>query len=339
MKALATVFTAIIAFAACGGDDGSGTGEPATGAGDTAGRDRTGATLVLNWTPNAHHLGIYAARELGWYDDVGIDLEIIEPTTAGAEQAVGTGDAAFGISVAEAVLPARAAGVPIVSLATILPVNDSALMALPDEGIDQPADLAGKTYGGFGGPLETELINRLASCGGADPSTIEHVEVGNVDYLAGLDADRYDFVWIFSGWDALRASEVEGVDVSLIRFEDHLDCIPNWYTPVVIASEQVIEEQPDIVRAFLEVTTRGYELAIDDPQRAAELMLEAVPEADADLLRAAADYYATRFAPQGAWGTQQDDVWSEFAQFLLEAGLLEERVEVDGAFTNELLPR
>ena len=134
-----------------------------------AGDGDRSATLVLNWTPNAHHLGVYAAHELGWYDDAGIDLEIVEPTEAGAEQAVGQGQAEFGISMAEGVLPAREQGIPIVSIGTILPVNDSALMSLADEGIRGPADLAGKTYGGYNGPLETELINRLATCGGIDP--------------------------------------------------------------------------------------------------------------------------------------------------------------------------
>lgn len=328
MKRLgAAVCVLALVLAACAGDD------------DDAGGARR-ATLVLNWTPNAHHLGIYAAEQLGWYDDAGIDLDIVEPTQGGAEQAVGSGSAEFGISVAEAVLPARAQGVPIVSVATILPVNDSALMALGDAGINGPGDLAGKTYGGYGGPLETELINRLAACGGADPASINHVEVGNVDYLAGLDAGRFDFVWIFSGWDGLRATEVERRDISLLKFEDYLDCIPNWYTPLVIASEAMIADDPDLVRTFLDVTARGYQLAIDDPQRAADLFLDAVPETDESLIRAAADYYATRFTTGSEpWGAQTRATWSGFEGFLVDAGLLEQPVDVDETFTNELLPR
>lgn len=315
-----------LAAGACGGDDDAG-----------AGTRR--ATLVLNWTPNAHHLGIYAAEQLGWYDDAGIDLRIVEPTEGGAEQTVGTGDAAFGISIAEAVLPARAEGIPIVSIATILPVNDSALMALGESGIDGPSDLANATYGGYGGPLETELVNRLAECGGADPASIRHVEVGNVDYLAGLEAGRFDFVWIFAGWDGLRATEVEHEEVSLIPFADHLDCIPNWYTPLIITSEAMLRDDPDLVRAFLDVTTRGYEYAIDHPQRCADAMLRAVPEADETLLRAAADYHASRFrAGDAGWGTQDRETWVEFARFLVEAGLLDETGDVDAVYTNDYLP-
>jgi len=315
--------------AACGGDDD--TSAPADS-------DAQSATLVLNWTPNAHHLGVYAAEEMGWYDDAGIDLTIVEPTQGGVEQAIGSGAAEFGISAAEFVLPARAEGIPVVSIATILPVNDSALMALGDSGIAEPADLAGTTYGGYGGALETELINRLAECGGVDPGEISHVEVGNVDYLAGLDADRFDFAWVFSGWDALRATEVEERDISLVKFEDYTDCIPNWYTPLFIAGEDLIADDPDLVRTFLDVTARGYRLVIADPQQAADLMLEAVPETDETLMRAAADYHATRYTAAGMpWGTQDTETWTEFEQFLVDAGILEAPVGVDDTFTNDFL--
>jgi NitT/TauT family transport system substrate-binding protein len=317
------------ALAACGGDDDDG----------AAATELTDVTLVLNWTPNAHHLGVYAAKELGYYEDAGIDLEIVEPTQAGAEQAVGAGEAAFGISIAEAVLPARAQGVPIVSIATILPVNDSALMALASDGISTAADLGDKTYGGYGGPLETELISRLAECGGVDPASVNHVEVGNVDYLAGLEANRFDFAWVFAGWDALRASEIEGADIDLVRFDDYEDCIPNWYTPLFITNETVLADDPDLVRAFLDATTRGYDLAIEDPEAATEAMLAAVPEMDEPLLQAAAAYYATRFAiDDEPFGTQDEATWADFAAFLLDAGLLESEVPVGETFTNDYLP-
>jgi ABC-type nitrate/sulfonate/bicarbonate transport system permease component/ABC-type nitrate/sulfonate/bicarbonate transport system substrate-binding protein len=326
----AIVLLAVLPLAACGGDDDSG----------AAASDLTDVTLVLNWTPNAHHLGIYAARELGWYRNAGIDLEIVEPTEAGAEQAVGRGTAEFGVSIAEGVLPARAAGIPIVSIGTILPVNDSALMSLAEDGITTPAGLAGKTYGGYNGPLETELINRLAECGGVAPDSVKHVEVGNVDYLAGLEANRYDVVWIFAGWDALRATEVAGREIDLVRFEDYFDCIPNWYTPLFITSEEMIEKSPDLVRRFLDVTTRGYQLAIDEPARGADLMLDAVPEMDEKLIRAAADYYAPKFTADGEpFGTQDRATWQTFEAFLVDAGLLEQPVDVDATFTNEFLPR
>ena len=295
-------------------------------------------TLMLNWTPNNHHAGIYAAYEQGWYEEAGIDLEIIEPAAAGADQVVGAGTAEFGISQAESLVPARLAGADVVSIATLLPHNDSSLMSLAEDGITRPRDFEGKTYGGFGGSLERELIDTLVECDGGDPSLVEFVEVGNIDYLGGMEQDRFDFVWVFEGWDALRAREVEQVELNSIVFADYLDCIPDWYTPVLITNGSLLEEEPELVRTFLEVTTRGYELAASDPQAAAGYLLEAAPELDEALVRASADYHAPKYAALGRWGEQDGEVWDRFAAFLLEAGLIEEEVDASEAFTNEFLP-
>jgi ABC-type nitrate/sulfonate/bicarbonate transport system substrate-binding protein len=332
-RTIAALLAGVVALGACGGDDGGTT----TGAG--ADGDLREVTLMLNWTPNTHHSGIYVALDQGLYRDAGLDVTIVEPAATGADQAVGTGRAQFGISQAESLLPARAAGIPVVSVATLLPYNDSSLMSLTAEGIERPRDLEGKTYGGFGGALETELISTLVECDGGDPDLVEFVEVGNIDYLTGLQQDRFDFVWVFEGWDVLRAREVEGEDVSSITFIDHEDCVPDWYTPVVITSEDLLDDDPELVQAFLDATTEGYRIAIDDPAAAAEALLAGAPELDADLVAASAEYHAPRYAADaGAWGVQERSTWERFEAFIRQAGLVEEEVDVDEAFTNDALP-
>lgn len=317
------------AIAACGGDDGS--------AGDAG--ERQAITLMLNWTPNTHHLGIYTAQQRGWYGEAGLDVRIIEPASGGVATAVAAGSADIGISVAEEVLPARASGVPVKSVATILPHNDSTLMALADEGISRPKDLEGKTYGGYEGALETELISRLVRCDGGDPAKVTMVNIGDADYLAGLELGRYDVVWVFSGWDALRAEVVEQTPITQIRFADQTECIPDWYTPLFIASESTIAERPDVVRSFLAATARGYEAAIDDPAAAAADFLAAVPEADETLVEASAQYYAPLFAePDAGWGRQDGAIWADFGAFADEAGLLSAPVDPAAAYTDDLLP-
>jgi ABC-type nitrate/sulfonate/bicarbonate transport system substrate-binding protein len=331
-----------LALAACGtGDDSGGDtgGDTGDGSAAPAGEPPRPVTLMLNWTPNAHHVGIYAAAAQGWYADAGIDLTIIEPADAGVEQAIASGAADIGLAQAESLLPARAAGVPVVSIATVLPVNDSALFSLASDGITRPADLEGTRYGGFGGALGTELISALMECDAADPSSVEFVTLGNIDYLAGMAADQFDTAWVFSGWDALRAEAVEDEPIEQIRFADWMDCIPNWYTPLVLTSQSLLDEDPDLVRAFLEVTTRGYELAVDDPSTAAQLLLDEVPELDPQLVQASVDYYAPLFLPpSGVWGEQDERTWTSFADFLTTSGVSEEDLDGSTAFTNDYLP-
>lgn len=300
----------------------------------------TPVTLMLNWTPNNHHAGIYAALQNGWYKEAGIDLKIVEPASAGADQVVASGGADFGISQAESLLPARAAGAPVVSIATLLPHNDSSFFALTSSGIKRPKDFEGKTYGGYGGPLETELLSTLVKCDGGDPKKVKQVEVGNIDYLPGMEQKRFDFVWVFEGWDVLRSREVEHKDVTSVKFSDWEKCVPDWYTPVIITSEKTIKERPDLVRKFLKATARGYDLAIEKPDEAAALLLKSAPELDKGLVTASAKYHAPKYAAKGkAWGVQDAKVWTDFAAFLRKSGLLEKDVPASAAFTNDFLPK
>lgn len=331
---------AIAAFAlsatACATDGDTSTKPPAEDSPEAT-AEPAELTLMLNWVPNAHHAGIYMAEASGWYDEAGLQLTIVEPDFAvGVEAAVAQGAADVGIAQAESLLPARAAGVDVVAIATLLPTNDSVLMALASEDVTGPGSLESLSYGGFGGALETELISRLVACGGGDPSTVEYVEVGEVDYLAGLEQDQFDFVWVFGGWDALRGTEVEGVDLDVVAFEDHLDCIPDWYTPLMVAGDNRLDDPA--IESFLAATARGYEAVIADPAAGAEVLSAASPETDPALIEAALAYYAPRFAPDEPWGTMEAEVWVDFADFLVEADLLEEAVDVEQVWTNDLLP-
>lgn len=318
-----------------GSAEGSGTG----GSGDLQ-----QVTLMLNWTPNAHHAGIYYAEQNGLYADAGIDLEIIEPgADIGADAAVAEGQVEFGISQAESLLPARAAGMDLEAIATLLPVNDSVLMGLEGSGLTEaPASLAGLTYGGYGGALETEIMSELATCGGGDPESIEFIDIGNVDYLAGLAQDRFDVTWVFGGWDALRAQS-ERDDVVILPMSAHEDCIPNWYTPVIVGNGEAMAADPELTRAFMEATSQGYEAVAADPEAGADALLAGAPELDETLVRDAVAYYAPLFQTDaegdaGRFGQMEEPVWTRFTDFLVQAGMLDDTTPLDGAWTNDYLP-
>ena len=325
---LAGLLVAALA-AACGDDDD----------GDGNGGDPVAVTVMLDWTPNTNHAGIYVAQAQGWYEEAGLDVDIVEPGSGGVEQVVAAGRAEFGISVQESVIPAREQDIGVVSIAAIIEHNTSSLVALAEDGIERPRDLEGKTYGGFGGALETALIRTLVECDGGDPDAVTFAEIGNVDYLVGMERDQYDFVWIFDGWDLIRYRDILGEDVTTLAFVDYTECIPDWYTPVIITSEGMIEDAPDTVRAFMEATARGYVYAMENPDEAATILLDAAAELDEDLVRRSAEYLATQYAEDpGAWGEQDEAIWITFEAFLRDAGLTSEAVDVSEAYTNDFLP-
>ena len=180
-------------------------------------------------------------------------------------------------------------------------------------------------------------MSKLAACGGGDPDEVRTAEVGDVDYRVGLERGQYDFVWIFDAWDKIRL-EQDGVDVATIPFIDHTDCIPDWYTPMLATTEKELDQRGEVLERFMRATRRGYQGAMADPTGAADALIAAVPEVDADLVRASARYLATRYAEDPAdWGRQDARVWTRFAAFLQDAGMVDEDVDIEASFTNDLL--
>lgn len=323
----------VLLLAACGALDGSGQGAPGAQPEELA-----QATVGLDWVPNTNHTGLYVALHEGFYEEQGLDLEILPPQEGGTvEQLVASGQIDFGVSYQEAVTQARAQGLPIVSIAAVIQHNTSGFASRASEGITSPADFEGKRYGSFGSPIERAVITGLMRCYDADPDAVEFVDIGSSDFLAATERDQVDFAWIFKGWDGIRA-ELEGVPLNIIMLND-TNCIPDYYTPVLIASEQTIDERPDLVRRFLHATSRGYTFAIENPDAAADILLEAVPELDADLVRASQRYLAQEYqADAPRWGEQKVEVWRDYAAWMVERELLPRMIEPEAAFTNEFLP-
>lgn len=295
-------------------------------------------TVVLDWTPNTNHSGLYLAKSEGWYRDAGIALKIIEPGDAGALQLLASGKADVAVSPQEELVPARAQGIPVVAIAALIEHNTSSLLSLAEDGLTSPADLVGHTYGGYGGPLEKALVEKLVTCSGGDTTKVRFAEVGDVDYRVGLERNQYDFVWIYDGWDKIRMAELEKVKVSTIPFDENLDCIPDWYTPMLATTETNVDKKAELLGRFMSATRKGYQGAMADPTSAADSLLAAVPELDRELVTRSAAYLAIRYADDpNEWGLQDTKVWTRFGQFLLDSGLIDEPIDVKKAFTNRFL--
>ncbi|MEM7126490.1 MAG: ABC transporter substrate-binding protein [Chloroflexota bacterium] len=294
-------------------------------------------TLMLDWTPNTNHTGLYVAQEMGWYEEAGLNVEIIIPGESDVHQVVGTGSADFGVSFQEGTTFARVEGVPIISIAAIIQHNTSGFASRSSAGIEGPTDLAGKRYGSFGSPIEFPTIDLLMQCQGGTADDVEFIDIGWADFLSVTEADQVDFAWIFYGWSGINA-EQQGVELNIIMLKDYLECIPDYYTPILITNETLIADDPEMVRAFVTASAKGFEFAIENPGDAAEILLAANPDLDAELVQASQAWLANEYQAEAAqWGIQSGDIWQNYANFLIEHGIIES-FDGESAFTNEFLP-
>jgi ABC-type nitrate/sulfonate/bicarbonate transport system substrate-binding protein len=294
-------------------------------------------TFMLDWVPNVNHVGVFVAQERGFFADAGLDVEIIQPGEVPATSAVASGRADFGVDFQENLTLLRADGVPLVSIATILQTNTSGFAVRAGEGIDSPADFEGLRYGTFQSPFEEPTLNSLVRCADGDPSTIEFVPAGT-DLLAMLQQEKADIVWIYFGTQGFQAQRI-GLGITYFPLNDYTDCIPDYYTPIIIASEQTLENRAELTRDFLEALARGHRFTMSNPEEAARILAGAVPELNEAQLLESVPWLAERMqmdAPQ--WGFQQSSIWRNYARWMREVGVLEGAFDPTEAFTNEYLP-
>lgn len=293
-------------------------------------------TVVLDWTPNTNHTGLYVAAEKGYFKEEGLDVEIIMPGEAGADQLVASGQAEFGIGYQEGITQARVQGVPLVSVAAIIQHNTSGFASLKEKNIESPKDFEGKTYGGWGSPVEQSVIESLMNQEGADIEKVSILNIGDTDFFTAVHRD-VDFAWIYYGWTGVEA-ELRGEEINMMYLTDYTEKL-DYYTPVLTTSENMIDGNPETVRAFLAAVARGYEFAIDNPKDAADILLKAAPDLDKDLVIKSQEWLAEKYqddAPR--WGEQRLEVWDNYATWMFENKLLEKELEAEAAFTNEFLP-
>ncbi|MFB4169468.1 ABC transporter substrate-binding protein [Virgibacillus sp. JSM 102003] len=292
--------------------------------------------VVLDWTPNTNHTGLYVAQEKGYFDDEGLDVEIMMPGEAGSDQLVASGKADFGVSAQEAVTEARIQDIPIVSIAAVIQHNTSGFASPKDKQITSPADFEGKTYGGWGAPVEKAVLSSLMKQENADVEKVDIVNMGNTDFFTAVKRD-IDFAWIYYGWTGVEA-EMRGEELNMIYLTDYSKKL-DYYTPVLTTNEKMIADNPEKAEKFLAAVSKGYKFAIDNPGEAAEILSAAVPDLDPELVKKSQEWLSPKYQDDAdKWGVQKQEVWKNYSSWMYDNGLLEEELKAEDAFTNEFLP-
>jgi ABC-type nitrate/sulfonate/bicarbonate transport system substrate-binding protein len=318
MKKLAILTLIIVALSACG----------------KANRDSDKISVTLDWTPNTNHTGLYVAQEMGFFSDEGLEVEILQPGQGVTDQIVATGKSQFGISYQENVIRARSEGIPLVSLAAIIQHNTSGFASLKEAGIKTPKDFEGKRYGSWDSPSEMAILGNVMQAHGADISKVKVIS-GVYDFFSTIGKDA-DFEWIFYGWDGVLAKQ-RGIEIDYIPLRE-LNPVFDYYTPVIISSDDYIRDNPEVTRRFLNAVKKGYEYCVQEPQKAGQILLKHVPELNPEQVRLSMNYLSTEYQSDAEyWGYQSTEVWFGFANWMKDETLIPGEIDVDKAYTNKFV--
>ena len=313
----------VLNFAACGNDKN-----------DTI-------TVVLDWTPNTNHTGIYVAQAMGYFEEAGLNVEVVQPPEDGAVALVASGKAQLGVSFQDSLAPAFAGDdpMPVTAVAAVIQHNTSGIISRAGEGMDTPRGLEGKKYATWDMDVEKATIRDVMEADDGDFDLVELIPSTVTDEVSALQSGSVDAIWIFYGWAGV-ACEVAGLETDYFEFAD-IDPVFDYYTPVIIGGNVWLEENPETATAFLTALSKGYTYAVENPREAADVLMDAVPElrSSSDLVYASQEYLAAEYIADAArWGEFDAARWTAFYEWLNENDLMDEKIDPMYGFTNEYLP-
>ncbi|HHV65182.1 MAG TPA: ABC transporter substrate-binding protein [Peptococcaceae bacterium] len=295
-------------------------------------------SFVLDWTPNTNHTGLYVAKDQGYFAEAGLEVEIIQPPEGGALPLVAAGKAEFCVSFQEEIAAALTSNNPlnVTAVGTILQHNTSGIISLKEKGILGPKDMENKIYASWDTPIEKAILKQVITKDGGDYSKVKMVPNTVTDVISALQTD-VDTVWIYYGWDGI-AAEVKGLDTNFFAFKD-IDPVLDFYTPVIAASPAYLEKNEETAKKFLSAVARGYEYAIENPEKAAEILVKYAPEVDLEIAIASQKYLAGQYkAEVERWGYIDPGRWDNFYAWMYENELISKKLEPGTGFTNKYLP-
>ena len=296
----------------------------------------TKVSVALDWFPWSNHSGLFIAKDRGYFSDQGLDVDIFTPGDPSTVlQTVASGRDDFGISYQTEVLIAREQGVPVVSIMALVQHPLNSVMTLKESGIAEPGDLSGKKVGWPGIPSDEPLLETMLGSQGLTLDDVELVNVG-FDLVPALISKQVEAIvgayWVHESISATN----QGFELNIMRMEEH--GVPDFYELVIVANEDKIAQDPDLVQRFVRGVTRGYQDAIADPQDAVGLLKRLKPEVDLDIERPGVDLLAPLWASSaGVFGWQEESRWLEFAEWMVESGRLSPTTDVMSAFDNSFV--
>lgn len=227
--------------------------------------------VMLDWTPNTNHVGLYAAKALGYYKDEGININILPVSSAGAEQAVETGVANIGFSTLSNVAAFDAKGAHLQLIFDLTQKDVAIWCALAsNKSIKTPKDFSGKTFVTFGSAEQKAVLREMIKNAGGT-GQFSTVTVGTSTFQT-LESGKGTFGGFYSTWEGVE-SQLSGPKLTCFKSVD-------WGVPgnptqlgyaVNTSWEQSHEKE---VQEFVNATARGYAYAIANPIQAAHFLVQ-----------------------------------------------------------------
>lgn len=289
--------------------------------------------VVLDWYPNALHAFLYVAIENGYYEEEGLKVNIRFPSNANdAISLVAAGKADIGLYYQQDVIQARAnQNIPVKSIGAVVQGPLNIVLSLEGKDIMGAEDLVGKTIGYAGTELSEALIRSIMQYVGADYSDVTMIDVG-FDLMSSMTTGNVDATIGCLVNHEVPQMEEEGFSVNWFDLDDY--GVPTYYEGIFLVNDEMIANDSETLRAFLRASAKGFADMKADPEAALEILLANQNEENFPLSETVERKSMETLLPMmetadASFLSQSDECWQENIDWMLEQGLISERVALD----------
>jgi putative hydroxymethylpyrimidine transport system substrate-binding protein len=294
--------------------------------------------VILDYLPNADHIGIYMAKARGEFRKAGLDVQIQTPSDPAAPlKLLAAGRADIAVTYQPELLLARDKGVRVLGIGALAQRPLTSLMTVKGRPVS-PAALKGRRVGTAGIPYQDKYLDAILAKAGVDPATVRRVDVG-FNLIPAMLSGRVDAT-LGAFWN------IEGVQLRLEHRRprtapvDPVGVPP--YDELVLASRYAtIQHDGELLRRFWQALQRGTRAAQKDPAAAAAVLRGAVPGMSPAFAAASVRATLPVLFPDDAgrpFGFQNLQQWQDYADWMRRGDLLTRPVDVGTVATNEFLP-
>jgi putative hydroxymethylpyrimidine transport system substrate-binding protein len=301
-------------------------------------RSTQSLTLMLDWFPNADHVGVYQALAEGDFTAAGLDVNVQVPSDPALPlKLLAAGRVDMAISYEPELLLARNQGLPLVSVAALVQKPLTSIISTGAKHITSPAQLRGKRVGDAGITYQHAYLSTILARAGVPATSVKEVNLG-ANLVPAMLSGRVDAtLGGYWNYEALQLAQLRKRP-SVI----HMDQVgvPTYDELVLIVRKSTLTNNPQEIRRFVQALGRGYESVRRNPQAGVQNLVRLNPGLDPKLQQASVRATIPAFFPTNSsqpWGYQDQTQWNAFGEWMLSNQLISNVNAIADASTNELL--
>jgi putative hydroxymethylpyrimidine transport system substrate-binding protein len=295
-------------------------------------------SVMLDWLPNADHVGLYEALANGDFHNAGLDVQVRAPTDPATPlQLLAAGKVDVAISYEPELMLARDKGEPLVSIGAIVQRPLTSIVSLGSKHITSPRQLRGKRVGDAGIGYQRAYLKTILAGAGVPQGSVKEINVGANLVPAMLSGKVDATLGAYWNYEAIQLRQA-GKRANVIRVNDA--GVPSYDELVLVVRENEVANRTNELRRFVQALGRGYEAVRADPQAGVDALDKANPSLSAKLQSASVRATLSSFFPASArlpWGWQDQKQWNAYGEWMLHQHLITSATTIANASSNLLL--